>query len=206
MCIFGKRFSIVLTSFLLLTVTSLRPKCSRKLEMQFYCQGTESVWLSMLVSNRGWMRGTWRWSESIPEALRGGHTLTFFYLCCADSAELPLQENDEEEWPCGRTNLVHLYLSSSSESRIAESAALPLPPSPTMWMGNDLSVFAWHPLCLQLNHSSSIHSKTLSARVDECFFNDCRRSSIKLGTAFFIPACTGDKNHVPKGRRNIERK
>lgn len=30
-----------------------------------------------------------------------------FYVCCADSAELSLQEADEEKWPCGGTNRVH---------------------------------------------------------------------------------------------------
>lgn len=31
---------------------------------------------------------------------------------------------------------------------------------PPAWMGNDLSVLAWHPLCLQQNRSSSIHNNT----------------------------------------------
>lgn len=29
---------------------------------------------------------------------------------------------------------------------------------PPTWMGNDLSVLVWHPLCLQQNHSSSIYN------------------------------------------------
>lgn len=31
---------------------------------------------------------------------------------------------------------------------------------PPTWMGNDLSVLDWHPLCLQQNHSSSIHKSS----------------------------------------------
>ena len=77
---------------------------------------------------------TWGWGNGVSLSERrarcGGGT-RHFYLCCADSARLSLQEADEEEWPHGRTNWAHLYLSSSSDFRAAESAAPPHPP-PTM--------------------------------------------------------------------------
>lgn len=119
---------------------------------------------------------------SLPQcrAERGGGT-RHFYLCCADSAWLSLWEADEEEWPCGGTNRVHLYLSSSSESRIAESAAPP-PPLPS------LPPRGWEMTCLRLPDTLSVccrsarpasaarhfPAQTLSARVDECFFKPPR--------------------------------
>lgn len=74
-----------------------------------------------------------------------------FYLCCADSAWLSLREADEEEWPCGRTNRVHLYLSSSSESRTAESAAPPRAPPPPR---------RWEITCLRLPDTLSVCSRS----------------------------------------------
>lgn len=79
-----------------------------------------------------------------------------FYLCCADSARLSLQEADEEEWPCGRTTRVHLYLSSSSESRTAESAAPPHgPPPPRRWEITCLHLPDTLSVCSQSTHPPS---------------------------------------------------
>lgn len=107
------------------------------------------------VSLRCWATGakgegcTGGGGVSLPEQrARWGGGTRHFYLCCADSARLSLREADEEEWPWGRTNWAHLYLSSSSESWAAESAApppsLPLPRMDGKW-----------PVCIGLTPSPS---------------------------------------------------
>lgn len=108
---------------------------------------------------------------SLPECIASWEGGTrHLYLCCADSAQLSFREADEEEWPCGRTYWAHLYLSSSCESRAAESAAPPLfpPPFPSpTWMGNDLSALAWHPLCLQAG-ALTLRSWCATSPADPC--------------------------------------
>lgn len=108
---------------------------------------------------------------SLPEYIASWEGGTrHLYLCCADSAQLSFREADEEEWPCGRTYWAHLYLSSSCESQAAESAAPPLFPSPfpsPIWMGNDLSALAWHPLCLQAG-ALTLRSWCTTSPTDPC--------------------------------------